>query len=207
MNNDNFINIRFPTRITYGTEYVIETKTTIITSKDGSEKRISNISQPRKKYNILLAKSTDEDVKVLNDFFKLVKGSYQSFRFADKTNSKALNQSMIKIDQAGCEFQLANSSLFVTEDNTKISETCRITKPIKDTVIITDQNNTRIWPKNIDYNAGIVNFWTPQEQSNIKASFEFDIHVRFDCDVLSFVSSRHGFEQERSSKITLIEVI
>ena len=205
-NSNRFLNIRFLEKISYGTEFLNEFKTSITRTRSGIETRNALQNQSRRIYNIYLNKLKMEEITELYSFFEIVKGSLHSFRFKDITNYKAINQPLANQEQ-GNIFRFAKTNAILDKNNNIIYQTKYITKIVEDSVVI--YNNNKIVDKSlykIDYINGILECVNQNNINfdNLRADFEFDIHVRLDNDAISIKYNSKGFEHGHN--IRLIEV-
>jgi len=204
-NNNNFINARFLEKLPFGTEFLLESKVNILTSRNGLESRSLASPHPKRKYKLSLNKLKIEDVESICGFFQNTSGALKSFRFKDITDFKALNQKLLNIDGGkGLIFRLIKNYSLLNQDGSFSSYQRLVTKPVENTIFIKDENGDDII-FNIDTNTGIIQFLTPQDKDKISASFEFDTHVRFETETLSLKYLSTGFEQ--SGDIIITEVL
>ncbi len=78
-----FLEIQFPTNISNGAHGGPEYSTDIVTVNSGYESRNIRWSTPRAKYDVSHAVRTNDELKQLVSFFRLVKGRAHGFRFRD----------------------------------------------------------------------------------------------------------------------------
>ncbi len=203
-----FLEIQFPTDISYGATGGPTYSTDVVTMFSGHEQRNSNWKNARGKYNIATGVKTEEQWQALISFFRSCKGKAIGFRFKDWTDYKAKNQQIGIGDGETPEFQLVKA---YTSGDTVVTR--KIAKPVAGTVKVY-LNGQRIDHYNlrgarddysVDYTTGIITFTkAPEMKVIITADFEFDVPVRFDTDELQL--SIDSFNSGSWSGINLIEV-
>jgi uncharacterized protein (TIGR02217 family) len=197
----NFIEIQFPSDISYGATGGPVYSTDVVTLFSGHEQRNSNWMNARGKYNVASGVKTEKQWQALIAFFRARKGKAIGFRFKDWSDYSAVGQQIGIGDGIRTDFQLVKS---YTSGSTTVSR--EIKKPAAETVKIHKNNNLR---GNIDYlvdyTTGIVSFIeAPKSAVIITADFEFDVPVRFDTDELTI--SLDSFNSGSWSSIPLIEI-
>jgi uncharacterized protein (TIGR02217 family) len=179
-----FLDISFPKSFCNFYKHSVEFFTNLQIAKNGSESRLILSDFGRSKFILEEAIFPESKVNEIWAFYCLVKGRGHSFRFLDEKDNQAENQ-----------------DLLTTEDGIFLSKTyliCglpfvrKITKPIKNELKITTQNG--ILEESKDYEA---NYQTGEIllKSNIfslKASFKFEIEVRFESDELVITRDKFG---------------
>ncbi len=203
-----FLEIQFPSDISYGTTGGPIYSTDVVTMFSGHEQRNSNWKNARGKYNIATGVKTEEQWQGLISFFRACKGKAIGFRFKDWTDYKAKNQQIGISDGETTEFQLVKTYSSGSSMVTRI-----INKPVAGTVKVY-LNGKKIGHHNlrgttddysVDYTTGIITFAeAPEMNVIITADFEFDVPVRFDTDELQL--SIDSFNSGSWSGINLIEV-
>ncbi len=175
-----FLEIRFPESIAFNSSSILEFNTTIIKAKNGYEQRNINWNSNKMKFNIINGIKTKAELDELITFFRNVKGAGYGFRFKDFTDYQAENQYIGVGNGEIKEFQLIKA--YRVSDN--IVYYRKITKPIISTVRVFI-NDIESKDFNIDLTTGLITLnTTPEIDSTIKASFEFDVPVRFENDIM-----------------------
>ena len=175
-----FLEIRFPESIAFNSSSILEFNTTIIKAKNGYEQRNINWNSNKMKFNIINGIKTKTELDELITFFRNVKGAGYGFRFKDFTDYQAENQYIGVGDGETKEFQLIKA--YRVSDN--IVYYRKITKPVISTVRVFI-NDIESKDFNIDLTTGLIALNTaPEIDSTIKASFEFDVPVRFENDIM-----------------------
>lgn len=175
-----FLEIRFPESIAFNSSSILEFNTTIIKAKNGYEQRNINWNSNKMKFNIINGIKTKTELDELITFFRNVKGAGYGFRFKDFTDYQAENQYIGVGNGETKEFQLIKA--YRVSDN--IVYYRKITKPVISTVRVFI-NDIESKDFNIDLTTGLITLnTTPEIDSTIKASFEFDVPVRFENDIM-----------------------
>lgn len=223
-----FINARFPLALSTGATVILEHQVFITRMDSGFESRQARWSTPLRRYTIRTARDLSE-VETLRRFWTACKGPFHSFRFRDITEYTssafaadavvpnavtALDQNIGTGDGTTTTFQLRKQYVIDNEDGAsplvQWTTNRTITKPVSGTVLIAVNGITQTEGGSpddytVDYATGIVTFSTPPALGlAVTAGFEFDVHVRFDAQMVSsqFVST---YEME-SSDVQLLEV-
>ena len=203
-----FIEIQFPTDISYGATGGPSYSTDVVTMFSGHEQRNSNWKNARAKYNISTGVKTEEQWKALISFFRACKGKAIGFRFKDWSDYQGKNQQLGIGNGTRTAFQLVKT---YTSGNAVVAR--EINKPVIGTVRLykngqrIDHHNLRGATEDysIDYTKGVVSFTeAPESGVIITADFEFDVPVRFDTDELQL--SIDSFNSGSWSGINLIEI-
>jgi uncharacterized protein (TIGR02217 family) len=113
----------------------------------------------------------------ISSFFKNRKGKNQGFRFKNWTDYKGTNELLAAPNGTNKIFQLYKNYSDGTDTYTK-----RIIKPVSGTLTVTD-NGGAAGAYTVDYTTGIITFTTaPISGHVLRASFEFDLPVKFATD-------------------------
>ncbi len=197
---ENFSEVRFPTDISYGMSGGPIFNTEIVENATGQEYRNIRSHYPRHRYNLASAIRTDHQLEELINFFKIMKGKAIAFRFKDWLDYRAINQEIARCDSVSSKFQLIKQYSIGNA-----SEIRKISKPVKNTVIIFI-NNQIVKEFEVDYSKGTVELnFIPKDGDVITANFEFDVPVRFDNDYLPITIQ--NFAVQLVNEINLIEVL
>lgn len=176
---NNFLEMQFPTDISYGAIGGPEFFTDIITTNNGIEMRNINWQSPRLRFNLSPAIKTKVQLDEIIAFFRICHGKALGFRFKDWSDFKLEKQQIAIGNNIDKKFQLIK-----TYSVGEMNSIRKITKPIKDTVKI--YLNDKKTKANIDYSTGVLIFETaPKNGEKIIVEGEFDVPVRFDIDKLS----------------------
>lgn len=195
-----FSDNRFPTDISYGISGGPQFDTEIVETHSGAEYRNIRTPYGRNKYNIASGIKTKTQLDEVINFFRAVKGRAIGFRFKDWLDYNVENQFIGSGDGITKTFQLIK--IYALGTNMEVR---KITKPVRESIeIFINNKKTRLYK--IDWENGIITFPKPPRKiSNITASFEFDVPVRFDTDHISASIENYGVHAIDS--IDLIELI
>lgn len=172
-----FIEVQFPTDISFGSAGGPEFSTEIITLGSGHEQRNQNWSQPRERWNVAYGVDTKIKLNALVDFFMARKGMAVGFRFKNHDDFEGADEAIGIGDAVETDFQLVKNYSTLARNITKPvdgSETIYLNGAPQDISVF-----------ELDYTSGIVIFDSPPGDAVvITATFEFDVPVRFDTDYL-----------------------
>lgn len=189
-----FVEVQFPTDISYGASGGPIFMTDVVATVSGHEQRNSKWSQSRAKYNVASGIKTEAQWQALIAFFRARRGMAIGFRFKDWSDYKAENQPLKSL--GGNDYQLVKqyvSGAAVYERD--------ITKPVTGTVKLYEDSILQASGWSIDTATGII---TTSLSGMLSADFEFDVPVRFDTDEMSI--SMDSFDAGNWGSIPLIEV-
>ena len=176
-----FSGARFPVEISYGSTGGPQYSTTVsAVGGNINEQRNINWSQARCVYNVFHGVKTQEQLDELISFFRAHKGRAIGFRYKDWCDYSVQNQVICSnTKDTDNTFQLIKSYRVGDMIENRIIYT-----PVQNTVRITI-NGKQTNDYAINYNKGKIRFnHNLDNGSIIEASFEFDVPVRFDLDVL-----------------------
>lgn len=176
---NSFLEIQFPTEVSYGAIGGPEFFTDVITCNNGLEMRNINWQTPRLRFNLNPAIKTKAQLEEIVAFFRICHGKALGFRFKDWSDFKLEKQLIARGNDIDKNFQLIK-----TYGIGEMKTIRKITKPVHNSIII--YLNERKVLANIDYSKGIISFDTPPKNNEkIIIDGEFDVPVRFDIDRLS----------------------
>lgn len=197
---ENFIDQRLPSQISFGIEFGSEFQTEITTTSSGKEYR--SLIQPyhKKKYYLAAILYNQEEVSILNNFFYLVKGRLNGFRFNDLLDNKIENQQIAIADGKTRKFQIVKNYYY----GQQLLYSKNILYPLTATLKVYF-NRRKISNFKLLKN-GIVEFTAPPlNKTIIKISCKYDNIVRFDNDYLPLILEQGGVFKIEGLK--LIELI
>lgn len=178
-----FIEQRLPDLVAYGAVGGPRFLTNVGTSPSGYEARADLWSLERGQWDLGFVHRTEEETKALIAFFVAVAGGRShGFRFSDHAEGEALGVSEFlgTGDSADTTFQLRKA---YTQGAQTYYRT--VSKPVAGTVTAT-LNGTPTTAFTVSTTTGIVTFTSPPGSGVvIRATFEFDVPVRFDVDWLN----------------------
>lgn len=195
-----FVDIQFPTSISYGSYGGPAFSTDVIELNSGKEQRNANWSQSRAEYNVAMGVKTQSELDVLIAFFRARRGKAVGFRYKDWTDYSATGQLLGTGDGSTTVFQ------FIKEysDGT-YSVTRNIYKLVSGTVDIYLNSILQSSGFTVDYDNGKVTF-TSAVSSGVKvyASFEFDVPVRFDTDKMA--ATIDSYNNNSWNNVPIVEI-
>ncbi|MEM6478412.1 MAG: DUF2460 domain-containing protein [Pseudomonadota bacterium] len=206
-----FHDVRFPTKMSFGSLGGPERRTEVVTLANGFEERNTPWAHSRRRYDAGVAMRSLDDIEELIAFFEARQGQLFGFRWKDWSDFRSVESSrdigfsdqvIGEGDGATTEFQLVK--LYRSGQQ---SYARPIRKPVLGSVRIAlgDDEKTETIDYTIDYTTGIVSFVSPPaEQAEITAGFEFDVPVRFDTDTIQ--TSVAAFQAGDAPSVPVIEV-
>ena len=195
-----FHNARFPSSISFKAEGGPVFKTEISTVKSGQEKRNILWSKSRAEYQINFKEISQNEVSKLISFFMARMGKAYSFRFKDWNDFEANDEIIGDGDGTKTDFQLTKK--YGDDENIY---TRKITKPVEGSMRVYISGVEQQSGYSLNYNDGIIIFDNPISLgSEVSASFQFDIHVRFENDML--LAKTDSYSTSSIKNIKLIEI-
>jgi uncharacterized protein (TIGR02217 family) len=190
-----FDDVRFP--IAVGREASVEPafSTAIVTTASGAEQRNSDWADARLRFDAGPGVRSETELRELVAFFRARRGAAIGFRFEDPFDHEAEDEPLGTGDGVRTAFPLLK--LYGGQER-------RITRPVAGTA--------RLWVGGIERTTGwslesfgVIRFDTaPPDGVELRASFAFDVPVRFAEDRLSF--SRATFAAGEIPSVPLIEI-
>lgn len=189
-----FVEVQFPSDISYGATGGPMFLTDVVATVSGHEQRNSKWSQARARYNVASGVKTETQWQTLIAFFRARRGKAVGFRFKDWGDFKAVNQPLLSL--GGTQYQLVKQYV----SGAVVSERI-ITKPVAGTVKLYRNSLLQASGWSIDTTTGII---TTSLTGTLTVDFDFDVPVRFDTDELAL--SLDSFNAGSWNNIPLIEV-
>lgn len=206
-----FHEVRFPTKLSFGSIGGPERRTDVVTLANGFEERNTPWAHSRRRYDAGLGMCSLDDVEAVISFFEARRGQMYGFRWKDWSDYKssrasgsvAVDDQVIAVgDGVTTKFQLVK-----TYRSDEFSYVRPIAKPVAGTVRIgVGQDEMReSFDYEIDITTGAIEFvHAPVEAMTITAGFEFDVPVRFDTDRIQ--TSVASFQAGEVPNVPIIEV-
>jgi uncharacterized protein (TIGR02217 family) len=195
-----FHEVRFPAYISFKAKGGPEFKTDIVALSSGHEKRNIAWQIGRAKYELNykdISKKQSDDVL---EFFMARRGQAYGFRFKDWNDYEAKNEIIGTGNGVKTQFQLVKN---YGEDAYKYQR--KICKPVGSSVLLFVGSTQQSGNFSVNDTNGIITFSVPpQNNLTIKASFQFDVPVRFNSDFLD--TETESFGKNSFKKIELIEI-
>ncbi len=189
-----FIEIQFPTDISYGATGGPMYLTDVVATVSGREQRNSKWSQARAKYNVASGIKTESQWQALISFFRARRGKAVGFRFKDWSDYKGENQPLTSL--GGNDYQMVKQY-----SSGAVAVEREITKPVAGTIKLYEDSVLQVSGWSVDTATGII---TTALSGTLTVDFEFDVPVRFDTDEMSI--SMDSFDAGNWNSIPLIEV-
>lgn len=176
-------------------------KTTVISLASGKEQRVAEWLHERGEWDISYGIMNKEDYSEIFAFFRSRRGRFRGFRFKDWADYQATNEIIGTGDGVTLAFKLTKDYGYYKK---------RITRPVAGTVTVTLDGTPKVGGWTLDAETGIITFTNdgahiPGNGVIVRASFEFDLPVRFDIDRLD---GRIIWEQAASfPDIVIVELL
>ena len=186
----NFIEMRFPIDVSYGSFGGPEYNTEVLLTTNGCEYRGIKWNIPKMRFNIAPGIKNDRQMSEIVSLFRVCKGRCIGFRYKDWSDYKVVQEQVKTVNQN--TLQLIKTYSVTPE----ILEQRIITKPVLNTVRIYVAGIPLAADEFIvDYTVGIITLKNEITDQNvvITADFEFDIPVRFDTDYLPITIEDKSF--------------
>lgn len=201
VSTSDFADVRFPEDIAFGASGGPRFNTSVAITRGGREVRNRNWAKSRLRWNVAHGIKDQTEFDQLMAFFYIMGGMALGFRFKDHTDFR---QNMTSIDApmfiangdgVTTEFQLTKRYIFgdLFYDRT-------ITRPVVGTVRIflmrdTDDLVENFVDWNINHDTGIITFDITEPLDPVEeiwATYEYDVPVRFDSDVVEISHSDYN---------------
>jgi uncharacterized protein (TIGR02217 family) len=175
-----FDNVRLNVAIERGAEGGPGFKTTVITQASGKEQRQAEWLHERGYWDVSYGIMNKEDYTEIYNFFRDRRGRHRGFRFKDWADYQATNEMLGTGDGVNRVFKLTKDYGYYKK---------RITRPVSGTVTVTVAGTPKTSGFTVDHQTGTITFTNTEEHipaigAAVRASFEFDLPVRFDMDQL-----------------------
>lgn len=168
-----FHEIRFPTNISYGSLMTIEDNVTVVETLSGQTVTWKNWSQTRLKANVAFGLKTSSELAELIEFFHVRRGPANGFRFKNWADYSATSQLATETSSTKV-YQVYKNYTDTGGTYAKL-----IKKLVSGTVTVTDKAVTVSTSKyTVNHNKGLITLSTVPS-SNIRASFQYDVPMRF----------------------------
>jgi uncharacterized protein (TIGR02217 family) len=174
---------RFPDQLAYGARGGPGYSTSIVGTFDGSETRNQNWAYPLARYDVGLVHRDRATTELLFSFFRTIaQGRTNTFRFRDPLPGEAegVDEVLGVGDGTKTTFRLVKCYR-----SGGLVSPRRITKPVAGSVHVT-VNNVPVPSGSVSVNTtqGLVTIPAPGAGTVVRASFQFDVPVRFETDTL-----------------------
>ena len=172
-----FDDVRLPEDIERESRSLPRFQTSIITLGRGAEQRNVDWIQQRLKFDISYGIQYDEAVNEIIAFFYARQGRARGFRFKDWTDYQGVDEQIGVGDGAKTAFQLVKNYVSL------VTYVRKIICPVAGTIGVTVDGSPVSFTPNMT--TGVVTLSSaPAVAAVVRASYEFDVPVRFDSDEL-----------------------
>ncbi|WP_337137634.1 DUF2460 domain-containing protein [Sphingomonas aquatica] len=189
-----FDDVLFPLALGREAEVTPTFSTAIVTSAGGHEARNASWSAARTRYDVGPGVRSEADIAALLDFFRARMGPARGFRLRDPFDAEGVDQSIGTGDGVNTRFALVKHY----DEGVR-----RITRPIVGSVRVT-VGGAETAAFAVEPGGWVVLDAAPASGATVRASFRFDVPVRFAEDALSV--TRATFLAGAAPSVPLIEV-
>jgi len=175
-----FDDVRLNVHIEQGSRGGPGFKTTVIPTSSGKEQRVAEWLHERGEWDVSYGIQNKEDYREIYDFFRNRRGRFRGFRFKDWADYSAANELLGTGDGLRTVYPLTKDYGYYKK---------RITRPIAGTVTVTIDATPKATGWTLNAATGVITFTDdvahiPADGALVRASFDFDLPVRFDIDRL-----------------------
>ncbi|AOG12396.1 DUF2460 domain-containing protein [Agrobacterium sp. RAC06] len=203
---------RFPLRLSLSTSGGPGRQTDIISLSNGREARNRRWRFSRRRYDVGTSVRSVADLYAVLEFFEACGGQLHGFRFRDPVDGSSARPGMAvtPLDQwigAG-DGETAAFQLVKAYGDGAAVERRPVVKPAAGSVRVALDGVEQTGGFSVDAATGVVTFGpghVPEEGTEIRAGFDYDVPVRFDADRIEI--DLEAFRAGRIPSIPLIEVI
>jgi uncharacterized protein (TIGR02217 family) len=207
----NFHEIRFPSKLSFGSTGGPERRTDVVALANGYEERNTPWAQSRRRYDAGSGLRSLDQLAALVAFFEARQGQVYGFRWKDWTDYKScrpseeigpFDQEIGRGDGVQTVFALVKTYLSGAQSYVR-----PIGKPVAGTVIcgIAGDQKVEGLEFSVEVETGLVTFVTPPDiGAQVTAGYEFDVPVRFDTDRI--ITSVSSFQAGEVPDVPVIEV-
>ncbi|HEY0625480.1 MAG TPA: DUF2460 domain-containing protein [Allosphingosinicella sp.] len=190
-----FDDVRFPIGI--GREASVEPafSTSVVTTANGFEHRNSDWADAQLRFDAGPGVRSEAELRTLTEFFRARRGAAIGFRFEDPFDNAAENVLLGEGDGVRTEFALVKHYG---------EQVRRLTRPVPGSVRLFVEGEERVSGWTLAEKGRVRFDAAPADGAEVRASFRFDVPVRFAEDRLSL--SRATFEAGEAASVPLIEI-
>lgn len=215
-----FVEIRFPTNISYGSKGGPGFSTSIIVTDGGAEERVARWAGAKHQYDGRFEIRSPEDLAAVKSFYLAVGGALQGFRYKDWNDfnstvyghrvpaDAADNTTAIDVQIGSADGTKTNFQLIKRYSSGAGSYIRNITKPVDGSVKVALNSVVQSSGWSVDVTTGIVAFVSaPGSGVAVQAGFEFDVPVRFGAEADKvLMSSQDDYGYGSLDPIPLVEL-
>ncbi|MBU0738480.1 MAG: DUF2460 domain-containing protein [Alphaproteobacteria bacterium] len=203
---------RFPLRLSLSTSGGPGRQTDIISLSNGREARNRRWRFSRRRYDVGTAVRSVADLYAVLEFFEARGGQLHGFRLRDPVDGSSARpgEAVTPLDQliGTGNGETAVFQLVKAYGDGAAVERRPVVKPVAGSVRIALDGVEQAGGFSVDAATGTVTFepgYVPEEGTEIRAGFDYDVPVRFDTDRIEI--DLEAFRAGRIPSIPLIEVI
>lgn len=181
--------------------------TDVATTLVGDEQRNQNWQRSRHEYDVSPGIKSTAQFKEVGAHFRMARGKLHVFRFKDWGDFAATRSEGSAIAITSSTFQLVKNYGDVLD----FVEQRLITRPINGSLVIWKDGSLLATPSDFTYDpeTGIITFASSPGAAVLETSFQFDVPVRYDTDVLKatvvMADSANGASYLSWESVPLIE--
>ena len=186
------IETRMNERVAYGFRRIKRTKTLIVPLENGSEVRNINWTKSKREWTAMYQSFTPAQFVELDEMFEATHGAGHSFRFKDWFDYSATDEPIGNTPGTNTTpVQLIKAYTFGSETVTRT-----ITKPVSGTVTVYQYDGVSAYVAKAGTVSTTTGLFTPTTNWTagraLRATFEFDVVVRFTNDELDSAYDNYG---------------
>ncbi|ABD54560.1 DUF2460 domain-containing protein [Jannaschia sp. CCS1] len=206
-----FHEVRFPTKLSFGSMGGPERRTEVVALTNGFEERNTPWAHSRRRYDAGISMRSLDDIALVVDFFEARRGQLYGFRWKDWSDFKSCapsadpgfqDQVIGTGDGVTLTFQLRK-----TYQSGVNSYARPLTKPVEATVLVGVSVIEQVEGTDftVNYTTGEITFATaPPNGVEVTAGYEFDVPVRFDTDMIQ--TSMATFQAGEMPDVPVVEI-
>ena len=194
-----FHEVRFPTALSFGSTGGPERRTEIVTLRNGFEERNTSWLHSRRRYDAGVGLRSLPDLETLVAFFEARRGRLHGFRWKDWADYRSAPEEPVGVGD-GVTVTWALTKAYRSGDEAYVRP---VAKPVADSVVARVDGS--VAAVDVDVPTGRITFAAPPASGAvITASFEFDVPVRFDTDLLQV--SVETFGAGEMPRVPVVEI-
>ena len=195
---NSFHDVQFPLALSRGAKLTVQTASEVVELSSGREVRNARWAEPRRRWTIAGAISSEARVKELITFFEARRGNVHAFRFRDALNYSSGGDAPSPLDQIVGVGDGETQNFQLAKDGKAI------TKPVAGSVRIAIEG-AETSAFSVDLLSGVITFDDPPVSgADIRAGFLFDVPVRFESVSLDIAFD--AYRAGRAPNLSIIEV-
>ena len=194
-----FHEVRFPAALSFGSAGGPERRTEIVTLRNGFEERNTPWQHSRRRYDAGVGLRSLSDLETLVAFFEARRGRLHGFRWKDWADYRSGPDAPVGTGD-GTTVTFALTKTYASGEESYVRP---IAKPVAASVVASVDGQAA--PVDVDPGTGWITFAAPPAPgAAITASFDFDVPVRFDTDLLQI--SVETFRAGEVPRVPVVEI-